>query len=361
MKTLNSELNEVNAMYKYSLHNKSIKHICPLCLKKRLVLYIDNETQTYLSEKVGRCDREISCGYHYTPKIYFQDNNVEYIPKSNKLALGKKILPKVSYLPNNLVDEFKFFEEENNFIVFLKTNFNSHQINDVIDLYKIGTATIWRNSTIFWQIDINNNVHSGKMILYKRSGKRTKYINWVHSYLLKTGLISEFNLKQCLFGEHLLNNSKKDIAIVESEKTACIMSIFFDKYIWMATGSLTGLTLAKIEVLKTRKIILYPDLGIEHGNYSPYTLWKSRCEEFQKLGFDINISDLLERNCTEEERKLGLDLADYFLQNLSKKPYIEETKEDEMVYRLCDKNIHIRTLIKTFDITKKNGEQYYFD
>lgn len=346
-------------MYKYSLHNKSTKHVCPLCLKKRLVLYMDNETQTYLSEKVGRCDREISCGYHYTPKMYFQDNNLEYFPKSNNVALGKKIIPKASYLSYDLVDEFKLFEEENNFIVFLKSNFNSSQIKEVIDLYKIGTATIWRNATIFWQIDIKNNVHSGKMILYRRSGKRTKYINWIHSYLLKSGLISEFNLHQCLFGEHLLNSSNKDIAIVESEKTACIMSIFFDKYIWMATGSLTGLTRSKIEVLKNRKIILYPDLGIEHGNYSPYTLWKSRCEEFQKLGFDINISDLLEKNCTEEERKLGLDIADYFLQNLSKKTYIEETKADVMVYRLCDKNIHIKTLIKTFDITKKNGEQYY--
>lgn len=53
-------------MYKYSLHKKSIKHNCPNCNKKTLVLYIDTETSAYISEAVGRCDREINCGYHYS-------------------------------------------------------------------------------------------------------------------------------------------------------------------------------------------------------------------------------------------------------------------------------------------------------
>ena len=97
------------------------------------------------------------------------------------------------------------------------------------------------------------------MILYK-NGKRTKNINWVHAYQIKQKIISEFNLNQCLFGEHLLNESDKDIAIVESEKTACIMSIHFDKYIWMAAGSLSGLNEEKLTPLKNRKIVLYPDL-----------------------------------------------------------------------------------------------------
>jgi hypothetical protein len=65
-------------MHKYTLHKKSTKHPCPNCNKKTMVLYIDVESSEYVSLIVGRCDREINCGYHYTPKSYFTDNNIEY-------------------------------------------------------------------------------------------------------------------------------------------------------------------------------------------------------------------------------------------------------------------------------------------
>jgi len=48
----------------------------------------------------------------------------------------------------------------------------------------------------------------------------------VHSILE----IPKYNLKQCLFGLHLLNENLKQVAIVESEKTALIMSIEFPNY-----------------------------------------------------------------------------------------------------------------------------------
>ena len=64
-------------MHKYSLHKKSIKHLCPNCNKKTLVLYIDVESNEYVSNIVGRCDREINCGYHYTAKSYFNNNNIK--------------------------------------------------------------------------------------------------------------------------------------------------------------------------------------------------------------------------------------------------------------------------------------------
>ena len=63
-----------------------------------------------------------------------------------------------------------------------------------------------------------------------------------------------------------MNSSSKTIAIVESEKTACIMSMLFEKYLWMATGSLNGLNYNKIKPLKKRAIILYPDLGQSINN-----------------------------------------------------------------------------------------------
>ena len=78
------------------------------------------------------------------------------------------------------------------------------------------------------------------------TGKRIKqpynHITWVHSLLKQQlkentskfldsdmlSLFENFNLKQCLFGEHLLPaNPLMQVAIVESEKTAIIASMFF--------------------------------------------------------------------------------------------------------------------------------------
>jgi hypothetical protein len=59
----------------------------------------------------------------------------------------------------------------------------------------------------------------------------------------------EFNLSQCLFGR-ITEDYQKTIAIVESEKTAIVMSILLPHYIWLATGSKGNF---KFEMLKPSK------------------------------------------------------------------------------------------------------------
>ena len=58
------------------------------------------------------------------------------------------------------------------------------------------------------------------------TGHRVKepkaFVSWAHSELK----LQDFHLKQCLFGEHLLKNSSSPVMLVESEKTAVVMSHF---------------------------------------------------------------------------------------------------------------------------------------
>jgi hypothetical protein len=96
--------------------------------------------------------------------------------------------------------------------------------------YHIGTTNYWFGSTIFWQIDNFNKIRGRKIMQYNSiSGKRVKqpfnHVSWIHKQLKLTNFV----LKQCLFGLHLINIiSKSDtICIVESKKTAIIMSFFF--------------------------------------------------------------------------------------------------------------------------------------
>lgn len=128
-------------MYKYSLHKKSIKHECPQCKKNRLVLYIDTENDNYLSSKVGRCNREINCGYHLTPRVYFKNHNISYKPLINKNH-PLEIKETNFHIPKDLNNSLANYDK-NNFIKFIESKFNSEQVSSILNDYKIGTATAW--------------------------------------------------------------------------------------------------------------------------------------------------------------------------------------------------------------------------
>ena len=51
------------------------RHTCPECNHNRCFSrYIDTENVITFPEYVGRCDHEQKCGYHFTPKEYFEQH-----------------------------------------------------------------------------------------------------------------------------------------------------------------------------------------------------------------------------------------------------------------------------------------------
>jgi hypothetical protein len=174
--------------------------------------------------------------------------------------------------------------------------------------YFIGTSKHWNGATVFWQLDLNRKIRTGKLMRYNPfDGKRIKepynYITWVHSVLK----LADFTLLQCLFDEHLLKEDfTKPVAITESEKTAIIASIFLPQFIWLTCGSVNNLTFERCKVLQGRKVVLYPDMNC-------YEQWSKKANELSESA-NFTVSDLLERNASEAEKKQGLDIADFLLQ-----------------------------------------------
>jgi hypothetical protein len=312
------------------LSSKGIKHF-------RSTLIAD--TGEYIHSSVGRCNRESNCGHHYTPKQYFHDNNIPFNtlqPKAYKTLLDK-IQPKlISFIPVEIFKSSlnpKAFEN-NYFVEFLINLFDVEITSQLVSRYFIATSKHWNGASVFWQIDLNGKVRTGKIILYDpTTGKRVKNqelpVFWVHKALM----LSEFNLKQCLFGTHLLIDKTYPVAIVESEKTAIIASVYLPQFIWLATGGLNNLNAENCCYLKDRNVTLFPDLnGFEKWNNKAKTL--SHIAKF-------TVSDLLERNATEEERKQGLDLADYLIRFNYKEFNIESTKpilDEEILIELQPNN-----------------------
>lgn len=281
--------------YKYSLDRSSKKFICPRCNKQTFVRYIENANGSYLDGEFGRCDRETNCAYHN-------------LPKNNKggLFVCCKPKPKPSFHSLDLLKKSLSESGVNNFIEFLKTLFTAEEVKDVVSKYLIGTSKRYKRATIFWQIDNLERIHAGKILQYiPETGKRAKssdgkgQINWVHSL----NKIKNFNLDQCLFGLHLINETnQKIVAIVESEKTAIIMSVFKPEYTWLATGSKHGFKHSMLEPIKKFKIVAFPDK-------SEYEDWKQRTIELNAKGFKISVSDWIEQTGLES----GSDLADVFI------------------------------------------------
>lgn len=289
---------------------------CPYCNHKdrRFTRYINAETGEHLADHVGKCERVDSCGVHYKPKQYFEENNfsIDLFKEMPKVKLKKivesQLKPFTIISPELIKSSLKNYES-NNFVKYLIEFFGIEIFNQLVCRYFIGTSKHWKGASIFWQVDSKGNVRTGKIMLYNSSnGKRVKepynHINWVHKLIKQP----EFILKQCFFGEHLINangNQKKTIAIVESEKTAVIASVYLPQFIWLAVGSLTNLNVEKCSILKGRTIILFPDLN-------GFEKWSIKAKELSHIS-KFTISDLLEWNATVAERKQGLDLADYLI------------------------------------------------
>jgi len=276
---------------------------------KKFSRYIDTETGEHIHPTVGKCERLDSCGIHYTPKQYFQDNNISFDTPQPKAYKPRPATPQpkpVSFIP---VDVFKASlkgHERNHFVKFLIKLFGIEVASQLVSRYFIATSKHWSGATVFWQIDTHGNVRTGKIMLYSpTTGKRVKepfnHISWVHKALKQR----EFELRQCLFGEHFLIDKTKPVAIVESEKTAVIASVYLPQFIWVAVGSLTNLNAEKCSILKGRTVTLFPDLN-------GFDKWSSKAKELSHLA-NFTVSDILERKATEGEKKQGFDLADYLI------------------------------------------------
>lgn len=327
--------------YKNSLDKTSKKFICPKCNKRTFVKYIENETNNYLNDEFGRCDRETNCGYHNNPKGELNNSfEVKYIAT-----------PEPTFHDYNLVSQSGRNFKQNNFIQFLKTIFSSDEVKNVIIKYLIGTSKHWNGSTVFWQIDNKERVHAGKILQYTAgTGKRQKtkegksLINWVHSILK----LKDFNLNQCLFGLHLINETnQKPIAVVESEKTAVIMSIFKPEYIWTATGMKGGFKFEMLKPIKDYKIVAFPDK-------SEYNDWLHTATELNGFGFNIAVNDWLEHTHYED----GTDLADVYIseaKNAAATTQINYTDTEISIHRIERHTPEIRLLIETFDLVDSNG------
>lgn len=266
--------------------------MCPSCGKRRFVRYIDTETGEYLPEEYGRCDREQNCSYHVKPGRSISNQSSE---KYQQPA------PR-TYIPLDVLIATQKGYEQNSFVKYLVTLFDIQTVKQLVSRYHLGTS---RRGCVFWYIDQLGNIAAGQVKQFDAGGHTVKNSEtWVHSILRNEPWCKDYNRQErkvnCLYGAHLLKLfPKMPIALTEAPKTAIIASVYFPKYLWMAVFNKSSMQPYKTDILKDRNVTLFPDLGA-------YQQWKAYGDSH---GF--NTSDVLERFASKQERKQGLDLADF--------------------------------------------------
>lgn len=261
-------------MYRFELekyNGPNSRYTCPKCGRPHcFARYIDTETNQYLSDDVGICDHENNCGYHKPPREYFKERGSGYhseYRQSNPLNRSTE-LPKekeTDFIPMRIIEDFEELNTKKNTLKeFLSGVFPLLGLQQVFSDYHIGTTK--KGETVFPQIDMQGRCRTAKIMAYDESGHRIKdkidRIDWLHARIMKKiGLKpSDWNLKQCLFGEHLLSSRPDDmVCLVESEKTAIICALRCPEYLWLACGGKRNLKPEMCQALAGRNVLLYPD------------------------------------------------------------------------------------------------------
>lgn len=201
-----------------------------------------------------------------------------------------------------------------------RTLFDVATVSRLVDEYCIGVTR--QGDAIFYQIDIKGRCRTGKVMKYNpQTGHRIKDpdaktpITWVHSILKRKGLLPlDWELTQCLFGEHLLKKFPDyPVCLVEAEKTAVIAAALMPQCVWVAVGGKSQLG-DKIEILSGRQITAFPDVD-------GYETWVEKCAARPHL--KIMVSDYLQKVSSVEDRHNGIDIADVLLSRKFDTSYIK--------------------------------------
>ena len=341
----------MNTEYRYILEKGSKKHICPNCGKKRFVRYIDIESNTYLPEQYGRCDREANCPQQeynnpyldgYAKAVWEQERGNRSEFPNNWKPQRKKAIPQPT--PEPVFFHFETFKqtlqperyEKNTFIqnLFYRVQFpfEADEVTKVIQLYRLGTvANGYRaGANTFPFIDIKGNVRAVQVkqfdeqnhttgtdflhsIIEKHHTRNNKPLpEWLEAYTKQDKRIT------CLFGEHLLSKYPNiKVYLFEAPKTAIYATLYFgfpeqSNTICLAVYNKSSFSFDKLKVLQGRFVYVFPDLSKDGNTFKE---WETKAKEYESRlpGTRFIFSDLLEQLAPERDKSEGNDLADYLI------------------------------------------------
>ena len=288
----------------------------------------------------------------------------------------KSVVPKITSalcpLPSDIVTKCLSLNSEFCKSVVSSGYLSKGQLHRAAARYRLGATK--DGGVIFWQIDDQQRVHTGKIMYYQSDCHRSKerHPTWVHC-LMKDQLPPNYEFHPCLFGLHLLSNTiatphsvpwsenlsdntdnsrtntnltnptnkniseisairvQKEnynscsgktsvssvksvvpkIAIVESEKSAVILSEKFTDFVWLSCGGLQSFRPELLSPLVNYKVIIFPDTDPTGDAFRQWSQVATEAQRLYKFHYPLRISRLLEDHASPEQKQRKIDLVDY--------------------------------------------------
>ena len=202
------------------------------------------------------------------------------------------------------------------------------QMQQAARRYRLGRSK--DGGVIFWEIDEMQQVRDGKIMFYHDDCHRDhdRHPDWVSTRLkAHYGYAEDLPVDRCLFGLHLISLSppelggargglkersfshRSPIALVESEKTAVILSELFPQATWLASGGLSMLNVAKLYPLRDYRVVLFPDTDPEGKAFQSWRSIAATAQDHFK--YPIRVSRLLEDHASPSQKSAKIDLVDF--------------------------------------------------
>ena len=101
------------------------------------------------------------------------------------------------------------------------------------------------------------------------------------------------------------------IAIVESEKSAVILSEKFPDFVWLSCGGLQAFKAELLAPLVDYKVVIFPDTDSTGDTYRQWSQVATEAQRLYKFHHPLRISRLLEDHASPEQKQRKIDLVDY--------------------------------------------------
>lgn len=204
------------------------------------------------------------------------------------------------------------------------------QMRHAAKRYCLGASR--NGSVIFWEIDEQLRVHNGKFMHYQSDCHRDKSRTptWAVAEMKKTGTLpSDFENPHCLFGLHLLTGTNisvcqdksvcpKNVCVVESEKSAVILSELFPDYVWLSCGGLQMFKPELLAPLVNHKVMVFPDTDETGATYKAWQDIVQQASKHYSFHYPIRISPILEVHASAEQKRRKIDLIDLLFESVVK-------------------------------------------
>lgn len=201
--------------------------------------------------------------------------------------------------------------QRNTFVDFLSTLFDEAQVAAAVQLYCIGGDSLQR--TVFPNIDQEGRCVGGAVVSYLPNGHRDKGkgCSNIHAELKKKNKTFPLQGDQVLFGSHLLRlYPSASVGVVESQKSAVILSIVYPDIVWVATAGMLNFNERMVATIYDRNVVAFPDKdGVQE--------WTQRAKD---LPFkNVRVSDWWRLAQNEKD-----DITDVVLMAIQeeKQPYV---------------------------------------